>query len=119
MFSVRKHSLTKMEQEVREEVTFLVSTQMGFCVVGTFLNNIAFITLKDLPGLRASTYNVLLCHLTLVNLLVCTVVKPFSAIYVAYAHAIVSTWEYASLVFIMSVTQSVPHRLASRSCNVS
>ena len=106
MFSVRKHSLTKMEQEVREEVTFLVSTQMGFCVVGTFLNNIAFITLKDLPGLRASTYNVLLCHLTLVNLLVCTVVKPFSAIYVAYAHAIVSTWEYGGNIKILP--SSVP-----------
>ena len=79
-----------MESELQDEVTLLVSTQMGFCVIGTFLNNITFITLKDLPGLKASTYNVLLCHLTFVNLLVCTVVKPFSSVYVAYAHAIVS-----------------------------
>ena len=43
----------------------LVATQMGFCVVGVFLNNVAFITLKELPSMRASTYNILLCHIVL------------------------------------------------------
>ena len=43
----------------------LVATQMGFCVVGGFLNNVAFITLKELPSMRASTYNILLCHIVL------------------------------------------------------
>ena len=38
---------------------------MGFCVLGVFINNVAFITLKDLPGVRASTYNILLCHVVL------------------------------------------------------
>ena len=100
-----------MEQGVREEVTFLVSTQMGFCVVGTLLNNIAFITLKDLPGLKASTYNVLLCHLTFVNLLVCTVVKPFSAIYVAYAHAIVS-----NSIIVLGGKQSKQQQKRNKRC---
>ena len=79
-----------MRTEVKEEVAVLVFTQMGFCVLGTLLNNIVFITLKDLPGLRASTHNVMFCHLTFINLLICTVVKPASAIYVSYAHALVS-----------------------------
>ena len=79
-----------MRTEVKEEVAMLVFTQMGFCVLGTLLNNIVFITLKDLPGLRASTHNVMFCHLTFINLLICTVVKPASAIYVSYAHALVS-----------------------------
>ena len=65
-----------MREEVREEVVMLVFTQMGLCVLGTLLNNIVFITLKDLPGLRASTYNVMICHLTFVNLMVCTIIKP-------------------------------------------
>ena len=43
---------------------------MGFCVLGVFINNIAFITLKDLPGVRASTYNILLCHIVLGTLIV-------------------------------------------------
>ena len=38
---------------------------MLFCVLGTFINNIAFITIKDLPGVKASTYNVLLGHIVL------------------------------------------------------
>ena len=42
-----------------------MATQMGFCVVGVFLNNVAFITLKELPSMRASTYNILLCHIVL------------------------------------------------------
>ena len=70
-----------MRTEVKEEVAVLVFTQMGFCVLGTLLN---------LPGLTASTHNVLFCHLTFINLLICTVVKPASAIYVSYAHALVS-----------------------------
>ena len=45
-----------MRTEVKEEVSVLVFTQMGFCVLGTLLNNIVFITLKDLPGLRTSTH---------------------------------------------------------------
>ena len=65
-----------MREEVREEVVMLVFTQMGLCVLGTLLNNIVFITLKDLPGLRASTYNVMICHLPFVNLMVCTIIKP-------------------------------------------
>ena len=43
---------------------------MGFCVLGVFINNIAFITLTDLPGVRASTYNILLCHIVLGMLIV-------------------------------------------------
>ena len=96
----------KMEEDVRNEVALLVFTQMGFCVLGVFLNNVTFITLKDLPGMRASTYNVLLCHLTFVNLLVCTVVKPFSAIYVAYAHAIVSLSTLISMLDIQTVCRA-------------
>ena len=86
-----------MSPEVKEEVMVLVFSQMGFCVLGTFLNNIVFITLKDLPGLKASTHNVMFCHLTFVNLLICTVVKPASAIYVSYAHATVSIRKYSTL----------------------
>ena len=51
--------------QVKQEVGVLVATQMGFCVVGVFLNNVAFITLKELPSMRASTYNILLCHIVL------------------------------------------------------
>ena len=51
--------------QVKQEVGVLVGTQMGFCVVGVFLNNVAFITLKELPSMRASTYNILLCHIVL------------------------------------------------------
>ena len=51
--------------QVRYEAGVLVATQLGFCVVGTFINNIAFITIKDSPGVKASTYNVLLCHIVL------------------------------------------------------
>ena len=43
--------------------------------------------LQDAPGLRASANNILLANLCLCNLLVSTVVFPFSAIYVGYAHA--------------------------------
>ena len=50
---------------MKQEVGVLVATQMGFCVVGVFLNNVAFITLKELPSMRASTYNILLCHIVL------------------------------------------------------
>ena len=50
---------------MKQEVGVLVGTQMGFCVVGVFLNNVAFITLKELPSMRASTYNILLCHIVL------------------------------------------------------
>ena len=50
---------------MRYEAALLVATQLGFCVLGTFINNMAFITMKDLPGIKASTYNVLLCHVVL------------------------------------------------------
>ena len=56
---------------MKQEVGVLVGTQMGFCVVGVFLNNVAFITLKELPSMRASTYNILLCHIVLGTLLYC------------------------------------------------
>ena len=58
--------------QVKQEVGVLVATQMGFCVVGVFLNNVAFITLKELPSMRASTYNILLCHIVLGTLLHCS-----------------------------------------------
>ena len=80
-----------MREEVKVEVVVLVFTQMGLCVLGTLLNNIVFITLRDLPGLRASTYNVMFCHLTFINLMIYTLVKPASAIYVSYAYALVGT----------------------------
>ena len=51
--------------QVQYEAGLLVATQLGFCVLGTFVNNIAFITIKDLPGVKATTYNVLLCHIVL------------------------------------------------------
>ena len=54
-----------IDLQVETEVAILVGTQMGFCVLGVFLNNVAFITLKDLPGVRASTYNILICHVVL------------------------------------------------------
>ena len=50
---------------MEKEVTLLVAAQMVFCVLGVFINNVAFITLKDMPGVRASTYNILLCHIVL------------------------------------------------------
>ena len=160
---------------------------MLFCVLGTFINNIAFITIKDLPGVKASTYNVLLGHIVLgrqlvrkavrkwkvtlwilaigllihilrklryivcisppthpsgppgfhywwcllsVNLLVCTVVKPFSAVYIAYAHATVGHYDnwyselsgdillyircknpLGSLIWIFCLLQSQPFNL--------
>ena len=59
-----------MCSKVQYETSLLVGTQMGFCVLGVFINNIAFITLKDLPGVRASTYNILLCHIVLGMLIV-------------------------------------------------
>ena len=55
---------------------------MLFCVLGTFINNIAFITIKDLPGVKASTYNVLLGHIVLGRQLVsqsCEKMKSYFA----------------------------------------
>ena len=43
-----------------------------------------------MPGLPCSTYNVVLANLSLANLLVCSIVKPMSSIYVSYAYAKVS-----------------------------
>ena len=65
----------------------LLLSQMLFTCVGTLMNNLLLVTLKDLPDLSASTYHILLTNLGLANLFVCTVLKPASGIYIAYAYA--------------------------------
>lgn len=67
--------------------TGLVLSQMSFTCVGTLLNNLLLITLKDLPDISGSTYHVLLANIAVTNLFTCTVLKPASAVYIAYAYA--------------------------------
>ena len=61
---------------------------MGFCFLGTLFNNTMFSTVRDMPGSRASTMNILLGNLFFCNMLICTLVKPISAIYVSYSYAV-------------------------------
>lgn len=67
--------------------TALVLSQMSFTCVGTLLNNLLLITLKDLPDISASTYHVLLANMVVTNLFTCTVIKPATAVYIGYAYA--------------------------------
>ena len=67
--------------------TGLVLSQMSFTCLGTLLNNLLLITLKDLPDISGSTYHVLLANIAVTNLFTCTVLKPASAVYIAYAYA--------------------------------
>ena len=67
--------------------TGLVLSQMSFTCVGTLLNNLLLITLKDLPDISGSTYHVLLANIAATNLFTCTVLKPATAVYIAYAYA--------------------------------
>ncbi|XP_023349697.1 uncharacterized protein LOC111718359 [Eurytemora carolleeae] len=69
------------------ETCILALSQLLFSVLGTMLNNLILNTVKDTPGLPSSTYHVLLLNLSLCNLLVCSIVKPMSGIYISYAYA--------------------------------
>ena len=68
----------------------LVLSQMFFTVFGSLANIFVFIILRDLPSLSSSTYNILLLNLTAANLIVCTIVKPMSSVFVSYSFAEVS-----------------------------
>ena len=65
----------------------IVLSQMSFTCLGTLINNLLLVTLKDLPEMSASTYHVLLANLGLVNIFVCTILKPATGIYIGYAYA--------------------------------
>ena len=64
---------------------------MGLCVLGTFLNNIAFITIKDLPGVKASTYNVLLGHIVLGRQLVRKSCEKMKSYFVDIGYRVIDT----------------------------
>ena len=64
---------------------------IGYRVIDTQLAYLRYIVfsnrqIEDVPDYLSF----LMVVLSLVNLLVCTVVKPFSAVFIAYAHATVS-----------------------------
>ena len=65
----------------------LVLSQMFFTVFGSLANIFVFIILRDLPSLSSSTYNILLLNLTATNLIICTIVKPMSSVFVSYSFA--------------------------------
>ena len=68
----------------------LVMSQMMFTIFGTLTNNLVLITLKDLPDLSASSYHILLANMAFTNLVICTILKPASAVYIGYSFAKVS-----------------------------
>ena len=53
------------DSEIFDEVgtIVVVLSQMSLAFLGTFLNSILLVTLKDLPDICASTYHVLLANL--------------------------------------------------------
>ena len=67
--------------------TVLALSQMSFVCFGTLLNNLLLITLKDLPHMSLTTCHVLLANIAITNLVNCTVLKPATAVYIAYAYA--------------------------------
>ena len=75
-----------VDSDVQNESVTLVLALMATMFFGALLNNIVFTSLRDNPGMKASTGNLLLGNLFLCNLIVCTVVLPISAIYVGYSH---------------------------------
>ena len=91
-----------MSPEKEVEVYSLVLSLMGMGLLGVLLNNIVYITLKDTPGVYATANNILLGNLCLCNLLVSSLVLPFTAIYVGYGHA--SEEDEVDIVFCASFT---------------
>ena len=75
----------------RTLTAMLVLSQMFFTVFGSLANIFVFIILRDLPSLSSSTYNILLLNLTATNLIICTIVKPMSSVFVSYSFAEVRT----------------------------
>ena len=75
---------TKMNEE---KTSILVISQLFFTVFGSLANIFVFIILRDLPDLSSSTYNVLILNLTATNLIICTIVKPMSSIFISLAFA--------------------------------
>ena len=77
------------DSELFDEVgtMLIVLSQMSLAFLGTFLNSLLFVTLKDLPDFGASTYHVLLANLCFSNIFTCTVLKPVTGIFTGYAYA--------------------------------
>ena len=77
------------DSELFDEVgtTVVVLSQMSLAFLGTFLNSILLVTLKDLPDICASTYHVLLANLCFSTVFTCTVLKPVAGIFIGYAYA--------------------------------
>ena len=78
----------------------LVMSQMMFTIFGTLANNLVLITLKDLPDLSASSYHILLANMAFTNLIICTIVKPMSSVFVSYSFAEVRNAESLPDIFI-------------------
>ena len=76
--------------EEKTRTIILVVSQLFFTVFGSLANVFVFIILRDLPDLSSSTYNILLLNLTATNLIICTIVKPMSSIFISYAFTEVS-----------------------------
>ena len=70
-----------------EKTSILVISQLFFTVFGSLANIFVFIILRDLPDLSSSTYNILILNLTATNLIICTIVKPMSSIFISLAFA--------------------------------
>ena len=86
----------------RTWTAMLVLSQMFFTVFGSLANIFVFIILRDLPSLSSSTYNILLLNLTAANLIVCTIVKPMSSVFVSYSFAEVIDKFYIYLSFSLT-----------------
>ena len=91
----------EMEKEDdRTRTAMLVLSQMFFTVFGSLANIFVFIILRDLPSLSSSTYNILLLNLTATNLIICTIVKPMSSVFVSYSFAQVRNIFYTTTCLI-------------------
>jgi hypothetical protein len=94
VFFILSVSLSVLNMNLDDSVIFdevgtviIVVSQMTLAFLGTFLNSILLVTLKDLPDLCASTYHVLIANLRFSNIFTCTVLKPVTGIFTGYAYA--------------------------------